>query len=585
MKRLSPGIAISTAALLISVGAVRCIPNPDTSGLPPYDAGNFAYDASIPPTSSDASFDATMIVEDAGPAAEASADGAAVGTLSGYVADFTQGHGEGVVAGAVVSIALPSGVTSGVTLPPSATTDPNGQFSIPNVPAGIPLLLGVTRPTDLARGIAYSTSELSVTVGAGQIANVFPVLHEGCFQIYELSPTADAAGNQPVTMQNATCPGGIGFGPTTGRTGSFASMTFDPISSFKDQQGHTFAATMRVEMIPLAYPDDDPIDFSWASGLPGAATPAGLLGAAEYRVVKHDPGQSDDGDLLAISPSAPVTIAIPIYTAPTAQASASSFDTSTGAWTTSGVKPSAVQTSDGDPGIDYVTVAVSQLGWWGATNAATSIPTTCVTGTISDGTLLPNVFVRVLDQSTLWTTTAVSGGAGSFCLDVPATVDGGTPDQLALLVQTLQGGVIYTADSPITVTTSAGSCEAAGGPTGCTSLSTILLAPTGACIAGNIVDAGSSPLDEILTSLPIGVADRAAGIQPAAYLGQVTPGTNGAFCAPAPVLDQGDLELVQPDASNCFSDFLPQGFPSPSGACGVGGCVDAGTIGFGCFSP
>ena len=578
MKRFSPGVA-APALLVIVAPFLGCIPNPDISGLPPYDGGGAAPDSAVTPIS-DASVDVTLSQDggsDTGPTDSAPP----LGTVSGIVIDYTQGNGKGVVPGAVVSVTPPGSAT---TL--SATTDANGLFTIPNVPAGVSLQIEATKPTDLVKGIAYSSTYVVTTVGAGQTVNIFPVLHEGCFQTFVLNPGAGTdAGNAPVTLLDSTCPGG------SPRTGAYAAMSFDS-TSFEDSSQILWtqnSGTIRVEMIPLAYPVNAGVpDLSWSAGLPGAVSPAGLLGAAEYRVWGVSPSNPDVILRVHDPVNHPVGIAVPVYAAPrSAQVVAYSYSSSAGAggtpgWTSESTVPGSLQ--DAGAPLQYVTIQVPHLGWWAATNGVT--PTTCVTGTLqAGGSPLPNVVVRGGGVNYLGASTGQTNAAGLFCLDVTAaTADGGAA-QIGLVASALSGGVPYTATQTfqVTSTTGGGSCSL---PSSCTSLPAINLSPTLTCVSGSVValDGGApTMLNATLVTLPVTAAQSNAGIQSSAYVGQVAVGAGGSFCALAPPGSQ--LQLRDPASPNCWA---PSGTElavlngSSAPLCSAGGCADAGTISFGC---
>ncbi len=597
MKRVSPGA--SAPALLLLAAFLRCIPScipsPDTSGLPPYDAGIYAEDSSgSSPASDDSGLDAT-IGSDSGSDGGAPEAAAQLGTVSGIVIDYTEANGQGVVPGAVVSVSFPSTAPSSLVAPAPVTTDANGLFTIANVPAGVSLQISATKPTDLVNGVAYSTTAIVTTVPAGQTVNVFPILHEGCFQIVALNPDDAGAGTLPVTLQNATCrPGGGSLTGLGTRVGAYAAMTFDA-ASFKDPiNGSLWTGSIRVEMIPLAYPFEQVFDLSWALGLPGAAAPPGLLGAAEYRVVKSDPAGADDGQILALANPAndPVAIAVPVYTGPSGQALAYSYDTTAEGWKGETATPGPVQMYVYGEGqqVAYLMVPVPHLSWWGATNGAT--PTTCVTGTLQAGAPLPNVLVRAAGLSYLGTSTGLTDSTGLFCLDVPATaVDGGTA-QIAVYAEALVNGAPYSATPTFQVSPVGGaSCAGAAGVTACASLGApIGLAPSLTCVSGAVAydDAGGpATLDVTLVNANVAYAQD-QGIQSSAYLGQVTLGKDGSFCAPAP--PGASVELVQPTNSSCWAPNDDYIIVPPAAAdagttaatCAGGGCLDAGPITFGC---
>lgn len=592
MTRFSAGFG-APALLLVCVALAvvlapfeACIPNPDISGLPPFLDGGAEPDVVFTPTA-DATIDATLPPSEAGATDTGVVvdSGPQLGTVTGIVIDYTQGNGSGVVPGALVSISPP-----GASMAMTATTDASGLFTIAGVPSGT-LEINVSKAPDLVSGIAYSTTSVVTTVGAGQTVNVFPVLHEGCFQTVVLNPQAGVdAGNQPVTLQNATC--------LSPRTGAYAAMTFDQ-ASFEDPISHiiwnTNNGTIRVEMIPLAYPVSGTApDLSWAAGVPGGTTPPGLLGAAEYRVYGVNPGQPDK--LLGVHDSA-VTIAVPIYAAPTATPQAYSYSASTGAWAAEPSAPPS-QAQDAGPPLEYVTIAVPApaanavryISWWAATNGATA--TTCVTGTLLvKGSPLANVLVRAGGLNYLGSSTALTNANGLFCLDgITATVGGDAGAIGVAAAAALSGGVVYAGSQTFGVTNlAAGSCAAAAdASTSCTALGPIDLTPTTTCVAGSVTNASNeagavTTLNATLDFSATGqfLYAQSAGIRNTAYIGQVTLGDGGAFCALAP--PGSSLELVDP-VSGCFGGPIAVLSGGAALACAAGGCEDAGPNPFACPS-
>jgi hypothetical protein len=584
MKRFPTGAGALALLTILAVGpvavGVSCIPNPDVSGLPPYDAGETAEDTGVFTSGEDSGLDGTIIAQDSGPGTDTGALDAAQpeGSINGVVIDYTQANGRGVVPGATVAVTYPSNPS--LAAPPSVTSDANGLFTIPSVAAGVPLEIGVTKETDLTNAIAYSSSLLVATVDAAQALSVFPVIHEGCFQIAAVLD----AGPQGVNLQNAMCPVSDDGPPS----GAYAAITFGP-TSFVDPQGIPWTGNIRVEMIPLAYPSNDgPPDLSWALGLPTgttAATPAGLLGAVEYRVYTWDPGQTDDGELLSLSTSAsasPVSIAVPVYTAPTATTPlAYSFDPTTGAWSSESATPGEVQMSVG--GVQYEMVQVPHLTWWAVANGPT--PSTCVTGTLQGAT--GNVFVRVAGGNYLGSAAAVTDTQGTFCVDVNAATDGGA-SQIEIYAGAIEGAVPYGVLSPYAVTSAGGGTCASG--VGCEALGGIALSPILTCVSGVVgINGGPpdasppSPLNAFETFDDVDYA-ASAGIHSTAYVGQVAVGAGGAVCALA--VPNGSIVLSEnPQPSEgCSNNSNPVEVPTGASApvCSAGGCQDAGSFTIGC---
>jgi len=317
-----------------------------------------------------------------------------------------------------------------------------------------------------------------------------------------------------------------------------------------------------------------------------------LLGAAEYRVVKSDPAKADDGELLDLANpvNAPVSIAIPLYSAPTSGSGlAYSYDPASQAWTApSGATPGAVATytytssdfSNEQLTIPYVMVTVPRLSWWGVSNG--SAPATCVTGTVQSGGPAGSLLVRAAGVSYLGTSTGLSGSDGTFCIDVAAAGLDGNPAQVQLYAEAVASHVPYGATQTVVISTSTGSCEA--GVTGCTALSVpITLAPVAACVSGAVEydDGGPTALNTFLVNLDsFGISQ---GLQTTAYFGQTAIGANGSFCALAP--PGAEIQLVQPSNVNCWApddDALSVPSGTSGSVCGGAGCIDAGALPFAC---
>jgi hypothetical protein len=588
--RLASPALLSPALLVAGASLVGCIPNPDISGLPPFDAST---EDAAPIVIPDASIDNTIPPVEAGPPTDGGGDVAQdtsvpPGTISGVVFDYTQANGKGVLAGATVTVS----VLSSSAVIPTVTTDANGQFTVPNVPSG-QVQVSVSKATDLTAGIAYSTGIVVTNVPSGGTVNVSPIVHEGCFQTYVLpgALNADASANQPVTLQNAQCGGGPG---STTRTGAYAAFQFIPTgNSFADcgssgvctSTSPLYSKVIRVEMIPLAYPvNGSNQDLSWAVGLPGLVTPPALLGAAEYRVVKHDPGQSDDGQLLGLSsfatnPSgsnfAPVAVAVPVYTTPGSTPAAYSYDALTAqAWTaetaTTPFGPEGLGADAGVP-VQYELIEVSHLApttWWGLSNGSGT--TTCITGSVTG--VSGSVLVRANGDTYLGEATATTSlDGGTFC------VDGVQSTSSVTLYAAAASGAIPISGSTGAATTGNGTCKT---PSGCFALtSAIALSPNLTCASGDLVAGDASvPLtvDVMESFAGLGYA-ASAGISPNAYLGQAAT-SSGNFCALG--FANGTVTLTNPTACGTSSPVsIPLGSSNPT--CGTS-CLDAGTLSFNC---
>ena len=604
MKRVL--VRAATPALLVVLGAMAasaslfqgCLPSPDISGLPPYEGGAVV--------TSDGAINVPDVTTDSAFALEAGAETGPVesstgmGTVSGVVVDYTQGNGQGVVPGAGISITVP-GNTSFTAL--SATADLNGLFTVPNVPAGpvqITVTKGTTAPTGLLSGVAFSSTDLVVTVSAGQTLSVFPVLHEGCFQVVPLVGGGGGGADAGDAGGDAGAPGTVTLSSACGRPGAWASLTFDP-TSFVNPITNTIyqGASVRIEMIPLAYPASGGApDLSWSLGLPGLTSPADLLGAAEYRVYAVDPGGTSGADGLALgirtATTPPISISVPLYTAPTGTPTVTTYSTATATWATDAtVTPGALVTASP---LQWVSMNVGHFGWWGVTAAPT--PTGCLTGTVQQaGVGVSNVMVHAVGTNGLSSSTAVTGANGAFCLDIQSLPDSTAPkvsltagavSASGLATTTPVGGSLGTVPALVL-----GKTCAMG--TGCSPMSSpIALTREGTCVAGNLqADAGgfAGLLQVDIVGINVTAEQTSAGILSSAYIGRVSPtvGT-GAFCAYAP--EGTSIQLQDPSATQCGSPWNGSANPLgmiavPTGLaesiCSAGGCADAGVnLAYGC---
>ncbi|HEY2518304.1 MAG TPA: hypothetical protein VGI39_45860, partial [Polyangiaceae bacterium] len=312
----------AAAGLALVLGAQACIPDPDISGLPPYDGGlvDVTTDVTVTPPGDANTIDVqavdtgTSTGDDGGN--EASSGGLV--TVTGKVVNYTEGKGQGVIPGAVVTTA--DGLHS-------ATSDGNGAFTITGIPVSgdqsnpSTVILNVTKATDKVLRVAYSSTGITLSLAGTQTVNVFPVLHVGC---YAVIPAANAGPTPTIDLTTACTSSG------THRPSAYAALTFKS-NSFKGASG-ALAANLRVEMIPLSYPATTPMDLSWAIGLPGATTQPGTIGAAEFRVYNDDTNEELDVDPNAVND---VVATIPLYRAP-AQAELpvhpAHYDNASGAW-------------------------------------------------------------------------------------------------------------------------------------------------------------------------------------------------------------------------------------------------------------
>jgi hypothetical protein len=231
--------------------------------------------------------------------------------------------------------------------------------------------------------------------------------------------------------------------------------------------------------------------------------------------------------------------------------------------------------------VRVVQVEVPNFGWWGVVGAPAT--TGCVTGQLTaNGTPATNVWVHASGESWLGAATAVTDGTGSFCLDVHASSR--VALSAGLMPSTPGGPANFVAPGPSGPTISAGgTCATRADGGECTTLGTIAMPPLGgSCVTGRLVgDAGPITTVQNVELTIQGVAYAAsAGVQPTAYLGQVTPGATGTFCGPAPL--NSTFRLQGPAPSTCTSAGITVPNTQGAAACGASGCLDAGDIAYTC---
>jgi hypothetical protein len=559
MKRIRLGARhkalVVALSLVAGAGVVYgCIPSPDTSGLPPFDAGpNPVFDANII-TSFD-SGDANQVgSEDSGNVDAGEDAGPGTGTIVGVVVDYEQGNGVGVVPGATVS------VLNG----PSTTTDAFGTFTLTNVTGGT-VLLNVSNATDLTNHIAYSNTQAVVQLGKGQTVSVFPVLHEGCFEVVDMS---QVEGTRIVQYSD----GQIGCPYNTIPSENYFAFSFGA-TSFTDPAvggGSAFTGVARIEAIPIAFPAlTSSTDYSWALGLPGQSAPPGIVGAIQIRVY-----DTATGDALTVRSGDNVSVTMPTsQTLPGPDAGTGAQLFAYGGATATWAAVSGASTPFGgvalgtdDTNITVGTSAtVPQLnGSWLAIANATQ-PTTCVTGTIDlpSGSPAPGVLVHGVGGSYFTAGSGVTAADGTFCLDLGAPVgDAGTQPSVEIFAGALSGGTAVGTQGVANLTTSSGSCAT---QSTCTTIGAPiqLSVLSGGCLSGTITAGGGcSPLPATLnvdvTSLNVSTGQRAAGVRSIAYIGSITPaGDGGAFCAPGVPGDSVVLlgPLESPTEAACQADL------------------------------
>ena len=579
MKRLrvfAPAHAVSSgaslvlpaaAALALVLAGQACIPDPDISGLPPYDGGllDVTTDVTVTPPSDANTLD-VQAVDTGTPVGEGGGNEAAAGglvTITGKVVNYTEGKGQGVIPGAVVTTA--DGLHS-------ATSDGNGAFTINGIPVSgdksnpTTVILNVTKATDKNLRLAYSSTGITLSLAGTQTVNVFPVLHVGC---YAVIPAANAAQSATIDLTTACASSG------TSRPNAKAALTFKS-SSFSAPNAPN-PVNFRVEMIPLSYAASTPTDLSWAIGLPGAATQPGMIGGAEFRVYDDDTNQELD---VAQGAVADVIGTIPLYRAP-GQAELpvhpAHYDNASGGWAASTNALNATTFDAGVGGVVTYDVHLDKKGWWGV--APTQGPQqACFLGSILQGsTPVRGMLVRAVGENFLGSSTAVTDSTGGFCINVPST---GAPDAGAAKAIVLggyldtSGTTFVTATTLATVATAPSSCSSAS-PT-CTQLGPIHLQQVGSCSTGTIANAQIPNAAAVeLQAIPITTPDNLAGIESSAYVGYAPIADGGAFCAVVPTATGAPYILYDPD-SGCQTSRSPAPSGNPVGACGGANCSDAG---------
>ncbi len=458
---------------------------------------------------------------------------------------------------------------------PSTTSNAFGAFTLSGVAAG-PVLVNVSAPTfkttSQAAGVAYSTTQLALTVAANQSVSVFPVLHQGCYEV----GTAQAAGSVSLSDEGISCGA---FQP--GAQGDlWASISYGATSFTVPSTGELFNGTPRIEIIPIGFPlnSDSATDFTWALGLPGASTPLTTIGAAEFRVVDdatNEPLAITANDTSVVATIATWKLASTTTYAPYAySATAGSWGPAPGATLGNAVKEMHGNT----PAINTVDLQhVEQLGWLSVTSAGA--PTTCVTGTITaGGSPAPGVWVHTTGLNYLGASSAVTGSNGTFCLDVAAqaVVDAGV-DAGPVPTLGVSAGYVSTGSAFYSLPTTSYPSAATAGATcasGCAagSIGTIALTPfNSTCVSGTAPGVSAPTLTVDLVNLPVSAAQQRDGMENEAYIGTTTLGDGGAFCAQA---TNGEITLSDP---SCTSGEITVD-AGAAATCGGGGCTSVGQI-------
>jgi hypothetical protein len=585
MKRIRLGVGNKALVVVASLAAgastiYGCIPDPDISGLPP-------FDASVAP-----GFDANALngldsagdvsdLEDGGDDGSATDGPNATATVTGVVINYSQGNGRGVIPNATVT-AL-SGSTTVTT-----TSNAFGAFVLTGIPAG-QVQVSVSKATDETAGLTYSTTQVVLTLTENQSVSVFPVLHQGCFETVSIGGTAGSVATDDDGM---TCSG------TVQLTGTYAKVQYGVTSFVTPSNGATFSGTARFEMIPIAFPatPSATTDFAWALGLPGATTPVETIGATEFRVIDEATGEQ----LGVAAGDTNVVLTVPTWTLGNTTAFKPYFyNLSTGTW---GAEPNAtitlvhtISVSEA-PNIDLVDIQVPHLTWWSVTDPTPQ--TTCVTGSVTvNGAPAPNVWVHATGLNYVGASSAVTDGNGAFCVDVKSAPSPDAGDASAVPQIGVAAGYASTTGGFFSLPTSGFQVSSLGGgtcatKTGCTAIGAIALAPfDSTCVNGSVTrdDGGSlsSTLDVELVGLSgggspvVSSSQLSAGIVGSAYIGTTALGDGGAFCAAAAA---GSVALVDPAGSSCQSADISVlgGTGSTCAAAGGSGCTAAGAVSITC---
>jgi hypothetical protein len=496
--------------------------------------------------------------------------------VTGLVLSYRDAAGRGVLPGSIVTIA-------GTTM--SATTDAFGRFTLANVPAGH-VLVNVTHPTDKTASLAYGTTQLAVDVAAGQTVQVFPVLHSGCYVSFNVGQTTDAS---TFTLQQGCISRSNAYAAITlsGNTGEIV----DPTTSAP------YNANARVEIIPLAFPTDEPTDpdLSFGIGMPGnLASSSGVaidpIGGAEIRIVK-DTSDSADGSPLQLAQGQTVSLDLPLYRAGTGAEplAAWSYDAKQGAWV---LDPSATggTFTTVQQQFNVYRVTVSHLSWWSVSQPRAT--TGCVTGKLTaGGAPAAGVVVRGLGSSYLGATTTMTTANGTFCLD-------GVGEQSVSIVAgyAASATAAFTTNAGPFTTSTTGSCATQA--TACAQVGTIAMdgwSPTCTLATITRLSTTGSPVTTALDvfgdySNNLTFGQQQAGVLSLAYVGVVQPSNAGAVCIPTPAAPGAQLHehtkticagSGQVDDGVSFNVTPDAGV----GACSGTTCLDAGTLAYTCHVP
>jgi hypothetical protein len=492
------------------------------------------------------------------------------GAIDGVVIDFLGGD-QAVVPGATIAVA---GVGSVIS-------DANGRFLLGGIPASSSVTVTVSVPDNPA-GATYSSLTLVTQVAAGETTHLAPRLLLACTQVVAI---------------NAGVAGSVDVVSSCGRPSSYAQISWE--GDGLAEAGTVFAGNAVFALMPVPFPRTSPIDLSWfvtvpgdGSGVTASGTPTLLdgFGAAEFRIF-----DATTGAPITAASGHQLTITLEMFApAPSGETpSAWRFD-STGKWVEQG--PGEFDGMDGDggvpdagvPGFDVFRFQTTQLGWWASAAAVSGSTRGCVRGRLSSsgsdgGVPASGVAVIASAQGQGSVSSAVTGADGKFCLDAPG---GATVNVSALEISS--GATMFRVAGSGTVGAAGHAC----GDTidACPDIGDFELGSMPpVCVLGRTrkqgctVGAPNAPVTEplpLFTDIVVPQTSLDVGVFSHVYLGVVTPGSDGRFCAE---LSAGGTYYLEDPATGGQHQFIVPA-SSNAGSCGVdqASCNDLGEIDFFC---
>lgn len=430
------------------------------------------------------------------------------GRIEGKVVDFMRNDGAGLAGVKVAASDL------------STVSAANGTFRL-DVPAGERVLVSVSKATDPASDVAYSSSQIAVRVRDGRTTQLAPKILTGC--VARTNQLGDDAGSGPVivTVQDA-CPE---------RTGVYASIELEHGGVAKG--GSPFSGTVRVEIIPVPIPSQTSgggRDLSFFSVLPGdmtgvtkegAETDVEPIGAAEIRLLDDATG---DPIQIAAGKKAKVRVQLSRVPAPDEPMGSWSYDLAKGRWVEE-AKGSVANVG----GFDVFEGTVSHLTWWSAVQSRTKTRG-CIRGVARiAGSAAPwggSVTARGITRPSTSVMSA-SEADGSFCVDVTGGITLAVDDTYVA-----PDARAYSLSPPLLVAPPVGhSCK--DGVAQCLDLGPLDLQPTTVCASGDFqidVPNGDPPLN-VRSHLPGN--DPSIGRPTSVISGAIGP-AKGPFCVEVP---------------------------------------------------